>query len=67
MAKILSVDDSKVMCDLVIAVLSDAGYQVITAENGKQALEIARKDSFDLILSDINMSEMDGITLVRKL
>ncbi len=57
---IMVVDDSSVIRRLVEDGLAKAGFQVITAENGKKALDILKRVRPDLILSDINMPEMDG-------
>ncbi|MDH5483992.1 MAG: response regulator [Gammaproteobacteria bacterium] len=67
MAKILSVDDSKVIREMVKAVLSAEGHEVTTANDGVEGLEAARNNQFDLILTDINMPNMNGISLVSKL
>jgi two-component system chemotaxis response regulator CheY len=67
MTRILAVDDSPSMRDMVRLALSSAGFQVTQAADGAEALEIARKDSFDLVLSDVNMPRMDGISLIRAL
>ncbi len=67
MATVLAVDDSKVMRDMMRVVLEKNGYEVETAEDGLQALEIAGQRSFDVVFSDINMPKMSGITLVTKL
>ena len=67
MAMVLAVDDQKVMRDLVKTVLEAEGHQVTTAEDGVQALELAREHHFDMVLSDINMPNMNGISLVSKL
>jgi len=45
--------------------LSEWGIDVVTAENGKEALDIALKEPFDLIISDIRMPVMDGETFFR--
>jgi len=66
MAKILSVDDSKVIRDLVEAVLIENGHQVVTANDGSEGLAAARAQQFDLILSDINMPVMTGISMINK-
>lgn len=66
MAKILSVDDSKVIRDLVVAVLSKHGHEVVTANDGAEGLAEVRNNQFDLILSDINMPVMTGISMVSK-
>jgi two-component system chemotaxis response regulator CheY len=67
MAKILTVDDSKVIRDLVKAVLIENGHDVVTANDGVEGLDQARKHEFDLILSDINMPNMTGISMVSKI
>jgi len=66
MAKILSVDDSKVIRDLVEAVLIDNGHDVTTANDGVEGLAEVRNQQFDLILSDINMPNMTGISMISK-
>lgn len=67
MATILAVDDQKMMRELVRTVLEGEGHTVVLAEDGVQALSVARKQVVDLVLSDINMPNMDGITLVNQL
>jgi two-component system chemotaxis response regulator CheY len=52
---------------MVAETLKQAGYEVIEAEDGKLALETARQRSVNLVLTDVNMPNMDGITLVREL
>lgn len=66
MAKILTVDDSKVIRDLVEAVLIENGHSVTVAKDGAEGLEATRKEQFDMILSDINMPNMSGISMVSK-
>ena len=68
--KILVTDDSKAMRMIVVRTLRQAGYaghDVIEAENGKEALALARANSPDLILSDWNMPEMNGIDFLKAL
>jgi len=67
MAKLLAVDDQKVMRELISGVLSQEGHEVILAEDGVDALNIARKQAVDMVLTDINMPNMNGISLVSKL
>jgi len=67
MAKILAVDDSATMRKMVAMTLQSAGHEVISAEDGVEALDMARQDAVDLVLTDVNMPRMDGITLVREL
>jgi len=64
---ILAVDDSASMRQMVNFTLKGAGYSVVQAVDGVEALEYARQNSVDLVLTDVNMPRMDGITLVREL
>jgi two-component system chemotaxis response regulator CheY len=65
--RILAVDDSSSMRDMVRIALTGAGFEVIEAGDGHDALAIARQMDFDLVLSDVNMPRMDGISLIRAL
>ncbi len=67
MAKILAVDDSASMRQMVAFTLKGAGHTVTDAADGQQALDIAKTQSFDVVLTDVNMPVMDGITLTREL
>lgn len=67
MANILLVDDSATVREMVSFTLDHAGYQVIQAENGTIALEMARNENFDLVITDLNMAHIDGITLTKEL
>jgi len=64
---ILISDDSNSMRQMLIFALNAANYNVIEAENGLQALELAKIHQFDLIITDINMPLLDGLSLVREL
>ena len=64
---ILVVDDTRSMRKMVAAVLEGAGYDVAEAEDGVEALELAKRRVFDLVVTDHNMPRMDGVTLVREL
>jgi two-component system chemotaxis response regulator CheY len=66
-ARILTVDDSAAMRQMVEVTLTSAGYDVEQARDGREALDIAHNTSFDLVITDVNMPEMDGLTLVRQL
>ncbi len=57
----------RAMRQMVGITLAGAGYEVEQANDGCQALEIAEKHKFDLVITDVNMPNMDGITLVREL
>ena len=64
---ILTVDDSTSMRQMVKATLISAGYGVVEAADGQEALDYARENSVDLVISDVNMPRMDGITLIGEL
>ncbi len=67
MASILTVDDSTSMRQMVSFTLKGAGYEVTEAADGLEALEIAKTRPFDLVVTDVNMPNMDGITLIKQL
>jgi two-component system chemotaxis response regulator CheY len=68
MAKtILIVDDSASMRQLVTFALKDAGYDVIAAVDGKDALGKLTGTKVDMVVTDLNMPNMDGITLIKQL
>lgn len=64
---ILAVDDSASLRQMVRFTLEGAGYRVVQAADGVEALEFAKGSPVDLVLTDVNMPRMDGITLVREL
>ncbi len=65
--KVLIVDDNSAILDIVSELVSNAGYSPLTASGGKEALEKASAERPDLILLDINMPDIDGWTVLRKL
>jgi signal transduction histidine kinase/DNA-binding NarL/FixJ family response regulator len=65
--RVLLVEDGETNRDLVSLVLTEAGATVVTAENGKAGVELARAQPFDLILMDMQMPVMDGYTAARTL
>ena len=67
MRSILAVDDSPSMRKMVSFTLSGAGFRVVEAADGVDALEKAQKEQVDLVLADQNMPRLDGIGLTRKL
>lgn len=68
MAKtILVVDDSASLRQVVSIALRGAGYDVIEAEDGKDALSKCTGQKINLVISDVNMPNMDGITFVKEL
>jgi two-component system chemotaxis response regulator CheY len=64
---ILAVDDSKSLRQMVSFTLRNAGYEVTEAEDGSAALALAKAQSFNVVLTDQNMPNMDGLTLIREL
>jgi two-component system chemotaxis response regulator CheY len=67
MAHVLTVDDSVSLRKLVANTLSSAGHDVEEANNGSEALNVIKTKKFDLIISDLNMPVMDGMTFIRNL
>jgi len=67
MAKILAVDDSASMRQMVSFTLKGAGHDVVEASDGVEALNLAQRGAVDLVISDVNMPNMDGITLCAEL
>lgn len=66
MAKcILIVDDSPSLRQVVKITLTGAGYDVLEAGDGLEALEVLRTHKANLVISDVNMPRMDGITLLK--
>ena len=65
--KVLVVDDNPSIQEIVSELISRAGFTPLTASGGKEGLDIAITERPDLILLDINMPDMDGWTVLRKL
>jgi len=65
-AKILVVDDEAIMRESLRDWLSDIGHQVLTAENGPQALKVIERRKPDIIITDLVMPGMDGIELLKR-
>ena len=61
------VDDNKEIRDIVKLYLSNSGFRVIEADNGKEAMDLLRNNSIDLMVLDIMMPEMDGIEVLKNL
>jgi len=66
-ATILVVDDMDMICKLLKMVLEKAGYKVITAENGEEGWELARATHPDVVLLDVVMPDVSGLTVCRLL
>jgi len=67
METILVVDDEKNYLLVLSAVLEDEDYEVLTAQGGREALDIQKSSDLDLILTDMKMPAMDGIELLEKI
>lgn len=65
--KIMTVDDSKTMRDMVSFTLKSAGFDVVEAEDGAKALAALNGMKVDAVITDLNMPNMDGITLIKSL
>lgn len=65
--KILVVDDDPVIANLLQTRLSALGYELFTAADGKQGLEIAKESKPDLIIADLIMPVMDGSTMASEI
>lgn len=64
---ILVAEDSASMREVIKMTLTSEGYAVTCAEDGKAALDVVQQNAFNLVISDLNMPRMDGITFVREL
>ncbi len=62
---ILLAEDDEVSRKIVVKYLSQNGYCIITANSGREAVEVFKKQRIDMILLDVRMPEMDGFTAVR--
>ena len=65
--RILIVEDEKNLARFVSLELQHEGYDVVTADNGREGLEMALEKDFDLILLDLMLPEMDGFEVTRRL
>ena len=64
---ILAVDDSPSMREMLATVLRESGFKVVEAEDGVKALDVAKAHAVDVVLTDQNMPNMDGLSLVKNL
>jgi len=67
MATIMTVDDTATMRQMISFTLHSVGHEVVEASDGNEALAIAKDKKFDLVIADVNMPNMDGISLVKML
>ena len=66
-ARILIVDDERMIADTLSAIFRGAGYETYTAYNGRLGLDAARTLSPELVLSDVAMPEMDGVQMAMQI
>lgn len=66
MARILIVDDEPTILNLLNKILIGQGYDAVPASNGEKALQLLQTEKFDLLISDINMTPVNGMELLRK-
>ena len=66
-SRVLIVDDDESVRITTSAILEQEGYEVATAADGREALEMAARHHYDLVLTDLRMEDMDGITLLHEL
>ncbi|MCF8042290.1 MAG: sigma-54 dependent transcriptional regulator, partial [Desulfarculaceae bacterium] len=67
MERILIVDDEKNYLVVLQALLADNGYEMLTAQNGSQALALAAEEEPDLVITDMRMPQMSGLDLIQRL
>lgn len=65
--RVMTVDDSRTMREMVAFTLRQAGYTVSEAEDGVKALAALKAAPVDVVITDLNMPNMDGVTLIRHL
>ena len=66
MAHILVVDDEQSMREFLEIILTKEGYQVTTAAGGSEAIELLEKNSYDLVITDIRMKQVDGLNVLKR-
>lgn len=66
MKKILAVDDSSSVRQMVNFTLKSAGFDVVDAVDGRDAITKVERDKFDLIITDLNMPNLDGIQMIQE-
>jgi two-component system response regulator FlrC len=67
MSLILVVEDADDLRRAVGEILEQAGHEVVLAESGKKAVQLCQEKTFDLVITDLSMPDMDGIELIRTL
>jgi two-component system, chemotaxis family, chemotaxis protein CheY len=65
--RILTIDDSKTIRDMLMLTLAEAGFEVLQAVDGQDGLDVLDKEQVDVVITDINMPRMDGYEVIRHL
>ena len=63
--RVLTVDDSRTILAMLHHTLSNAGFEVLQAEDGQKGLDVLKNESVDVVITDINMPVMDGIEFIK--
>ena len=63
--RILTIDDSKTIRDMLMLTLADAGFEVLQAVDGQDGLDVLGQGAVDVVITDINMPQMDGYEVIR--
>jgi len=66
-ARLLAVDDQEDARDLLRLILESAGAEVTTASSGAEVLELLKRDTYDALIADLGMPQMDGLELIRRI
>ena len=64
--RVLTIDDSKTMLDMLKMALVSQGFDVLQAENGQEGIDILSENEVDVVITDVNMPVMDGITFIKE-
>ena len=65
--RILTIDDSKTIRDMLMLTLADAGFEVLQAVDGQDGLDVLGRERVDVVITDINMPRMDGYEVIRQM
>lgn len=64
--RVLVLDDDELLCRFLEKILQRRGYEVVSETSAVDALELLRTEAFDLVISDLNMDELDGLTFAKR-
>ncbi|WP_332711460.1 response regulator [Pelagibacterium mangrovi] len=64
--RVLTVDDSRTILAMLHHTLTNAGFEVVQAENGQVGLDVLGREDVDVVITDINMPVMDGIEFIKR-